>query len=103
QWPAGFIVVAAPEGRIMHANRGAAEMVGQSYPPPFLNAEWSAAVSAVKGWHSKGSVYSASEWPLARSLSTGESIADEQIEVIGPQGTRCVLSVSSSPVRDPAN
>ena len=102
QMPAAIIVVDGPTRRVMHANRRAAELFGQSYPAPFLNVEWSAAVAAFKGWHPDGKVYSANEWPLARSLTHGETIVGEQIEVLGPQGARSIVSVSSAAVRDNA-
>jgi two-component system CheB/CheR fusion protein len=100
QMPAAIILVEAPTGRVMNANRRAAELFGQPYPPPFLNVEWQAAVSAFRGWHPNGTHYSTNEWPLARSLSTGDTIVGEQIEVVGPQGAKSVLSVSSAAVRD---
>ena len=45
-------------------------------------------------------MYLAEEWPLARSLSTGEVISNEEIEVIGADRVIRVSSVSAGPVRN---
>jgi two-component system, chemotaxis family, CheB/CheR fusion protein len=100
QLPAAIIVADAPNGRIMHANRRVAELFGQTYPPAFLNAEWRAAVIAFRGRHPGGRLYAADEWPLTRSLMTGEVVVDEQMEVVGEGDVRRALSVSSAPVLD---
>ena len=100
QLPAAIIVADAAGGRIMHANRRAAELFGQPYPVPFLNTEWSAAVSTLRGWHGNADLYSPNEWPLARSLVSGEIVVDEEIEIVHRQGAHTTLSVSSAPVRD---
>jgi len=101
QSPAAIVIVEAPAGRVMHANRRASELFGQPYPPPFLHADWNAAGSALQGWHVDGRTYAASEWPLVRSLTKGETILGEQIAVTGASGEQRVLSVSSAPVYDP--
>ena len=100
QMPAAIIIADAPSGRIMHANRRAAALFGQPYPPPFLNVEWSAAGLAVRGWHPDGRNYQPHEWPLARTLATGEVIVDEHIEVVTGEDGRSTHSVSSAPVRN---
>ena len=103
QLPAAIIVADAPDGKIMHANRRAAELFGQPYPPPFLNMQWRSAALAFRGRHPNGEVYGADEWPLARSLAAGEVVVDEQIEVLGGGSVSRALSVSSAPVRDESN
>jgi PAS domain S-box-containing protein len=99
QMPAAVILVDAPSGRIAHANKRAAELFGQAYPPPFLNVEWGAAVLALRGWHPGGAIYQAPEWPLARTLTSGAVVVDEHLEVLAIDGARRTLSVSSAPVR----
>ena len=99
QMPAAIIIADAPDGTIRYANRRAAALFGQPYPPPFLNLEWKAAVRVLKGWHPDGRSYQGQEWPLARSLATGEIVVGEQIE-IPAEGGRATLSVSSAALRD---
>jgi two-component system CheB/CheR fusion protein len=103
QMPAAIIIVDAPHGRIMHANRRASTLFGQPYPPPFLNVKWSAAVLAFRGWHPDGRRCLPNEWPLARALETGAVIVDEQIEVSPGESERRTLSVSAAPVLDEDN
>jgi two-component system CheB/CheR fusion protein len=100
QLPAAIIVAETPGGTIVHANRHAAELFGQSYPPPFLHLEWQAAALSFRGRHADGRAYAANEWPLARSLTGGEVVVDEQIEIVGSGNVVRALSVSSAPVRD---
>ena len=52
------------------------------------------------GTRSGGKPYLAEEWPLARTLATGEVVSDEEIEVIGSDKIIRVFSVSSAPVRN---
>src|SRR5262249_7333186 len=42
----------------------------------------------------------AEEWPLARSITTGEIIAVEEIDVLRDDGTRGTIAVSAAPIRD---
>src|SRR5207245_9939168 len=42
----------------------------------------------------------AGEWPLARSLTRGEVVTDEEIEYVRGDGTPVFLSVSSAPILD---
>jgi two-component system CheB/CheR fusion protein len=100
--PAALIIVEAEGPRVLHANRRAAALFGQPLPPPFLNANWDAAVSSIKGWHPDGRELRIEDWPLARSLISGAAVLDEQVEIITPAGTRRVLSISSAPVTDDA-
>jgi two-component system, chemotaxis family, CheB/CheR fusion protein len=48
QMPAAILIADAASGRIMHANRRAAALFSQPYPPPFPSAEWGASVLALK-------------------------------------------------------
>jgi two-component system CheB/CheR fusion protein len=100
--PAAVIIVDAQTARVLHANRQAAALFGQPFPPPFLNASWHAAVGALKGWHPDGREIRAEEWPLARSLASGMSVVGEQVEINAATGNHRVLSVSSAPVTDEA-
>src|SRR3569833_296204 len=100
--PAALIIVEANHARVLHANRAAAALFGLLYRPPFLNANWDAAVAAMQGWHSEGRKLLPNEWPLARSLSEGAVVDNELIEVNGMDHTRRIFSVSSAPVANEA-
>jgi hypothetical protein len=52
------------------------------------------------GFHPNGRLYEPEEWPLARAVTHGECVSDEEIDVIGADRKCAMLSVSASPVRD---
>jgi signal transduction histidine kinase len=56
-----------------------------------------------KGVHPDKRPFKPEEWPLARSLTKGEVVTDEEIEYLRGDGTSVFLSVSSAPIRDREN
>ena len=52
------------------------------------------------GFHGDGSRYQPHEWPLARSLTTGEIVTEEQIDIERFDGSRATITISASPIRD---
>lgn len=98
QMPAAVVVVAAPSGNLLFGNRHLALLFGFSYPLPFVGSDWSAAAMPFKGFHANGRPYDPGEWPLARTMADGESVADEEIDFQRADGTTGTLAVSSAPV-----
>ena len=47
-----------------------------------------------------GSPYAPDDWPIARSLKTGEVVHDEPIAIDRFDGSRSIISVSSVPIRN---
>jgi PAS domain S-box-containing protein len=96
QLPTAAIVVEAPSGRVLHANMRAHDMVerqlGRSMPCE-LTDDWQI-------FHPDGQPYRSDEWPLMRSITTGEEIVDEEYFNVLPDGSRMVIRCSSSPMRD---
>jgi PAS domain S-box-containing protein len=94
--PAGICLVDAPSGRTLLKNDEADRIFGRSpgpeWPPKGDEDEW-------RGFHSDGRPYRAEEWPLARSIATGEVVTGEEIEILRPDGSAGTLRVSSAPVR----
>src|SRR6267143_1841745 len=100
QMPAAIGMVDAPSGTVSYGNRRAAKLFGLPFPLPVLGAPWSSASIAFKGLHPNGEVYEPHEWPLARTLASGATVSDEELDFLRADGTRGSLSVSSAPVRD---
>jgi PAS domain S-box-containing protein len=98
QLPAGVILAEAPQGRMVMGNRQVETILGM----PFIQAEHVGGYSAYPGFHLDGRPYLPEEWPLARSLRTGEVVQGEEIEMRRPEGQRVILLCSSSPIRDRA-
>jgi len=102
QMPTAVIVVAAPSGELLFGNRQSASLFGHRYPLAFAGTQWSTAAMPFKALHANGRLYDPGEWPLARTLASGEAIAEEEIHLQRADGTAGTLAVSSAPVRNPA-
>jgi PAS domain S-box-containing protein len=96
QMPAAVLVVEAPSGAIIHANARARDMterqLGRSVPAE-LTADW-------KIFHPDGRPYAMDEWPLVRSITSGENVVDEEYFNVLPDGSRMIIRSSSSPIYD---
>jgi signal transduction histidine kinase len=53
-----------------------------------------------QGFHHDGRPYAAEEWPLARSILSGEIVYAEEIEYLRGDKSRGTIQVSSAPIRD---
>ncbi len=84
QSPEGVVVVEAPSGRILTANRRAETYLD-------LRIRVGATLDEYAGWLSR---------PVARAIRQGETAIDEELLVPHADGPATVLAVSSAPVRD---
>lgn len=96
QIPAGVIIAEAPSGRIMLGN----EQMEAIWRHGVLRSERVDEYGAWKGFHPDGRPYESHEWPLARSVLSGEVVRDEEIEIDRGEGAHGTILVSSAPVRD---
>ena len=96
QMPSGVIIAEAGTGRLILGN----EQVERIWAHSFLAAAEIGEYSAYKGFHPDGRPLEPEEWPLARSLTTGEVVRDEEITILRGDGTRGTIEVDSSPVHD---
>ncbi len=53
-----------------------------------------------KGFHADGRPYAPTDWPLARAILGGETVVNEDTQVLRGDGTRGVLRLSAAPVKD---
>ena len=97
QMPAGMFIAEAPSGKLILENRQAEQILGHGFIP----ADNIEGYAAYKGFHSDGTPYKPEEWPLARTITNGETISDEEIQIVGGDQTTRTIRVSSAPVRDP--
>ena len=96
QMPAGVIIAEAATGKVILANEQIAHIWRRPLPPSGnieQYAEW-------QRFHPDGRPYAPEEWPLVRSLLTGERVTDEEIAIVHGDGTCGTLSVNSAPIRD---
>ena len=57
---------------------------------------------AAVAYRTDGERYGASDWPVLRSLRSGEAVADEEIALRRADGTSAIIMQTSAPVRDRA-
>ncbi|AUX45848.1 sensor histidine kinase [Sorangium cellulosum] len=99
QLPAGVIIGERQTGRVLLSNHQATEIFRQ----PLDGATSIEDYAICRGFHpGSGAPYAPSEWPLARTVTTGEVVSDEEIELLRGDGTRGWILVSSAPLRDPS-
>jgi PAS domain S-box-containing protein len=98
QLPAGVILAEASSGRLLLGNRQVATILGR----PFIPSEQIEGYSDYQGFHLEGRPYAPHEWPMARSLLTGEVVQGEEIVFHRANGQRVVVMTSSAPIRDRA-
>jgi PAS domain S-box-containing protein len=91
------IAVVDASGRVIHSNRRAQELTHRqlgSAMPHDLDG-------AIDIFHPDGRRYERHEWPVVRSITSGEEIADEEFFYALSDGERLSIRCSSSPLRDP--
>src|SRR3954466_3193800 len=93
--PAAVVVVEAGSRRIVYANPRARQMTAQldRSIPPGLTQDWQI-------FHHDGRLYDVDEWPLVRSLTTGEEVVDEEYFNLHADGSRLFVRASSAPISD---
>lgn len=95
--PVGIIIAEAPSGKFLLANKQIAKI--WRYQQTASADEF----KKYKGFHLDGKPYKPREWPLSRTIRTGEIIKDEEIQILRGDGTKGWLSVSSVPVYNDGN
>jgi signal transduction histidine kinase len=95
EMPAGVLIAEAPSGRLVHGNAQVAHILGRPFDAP----EEIHTFARARSFHPDGSPYRSGEWPLARSVRSGEVIAGEEVIFVRDDGTRLTLRVNSAPLR----
>jgi two-component system CheB/CheR fusion protein len=93
QMPCGVMIAEAPSGTLLLANKHVEEILRQPFPQ-------AANIEEHRALHLNKQPFKPEDWPLARSLTTGEVVTDEEIEYVRGDGTPVFLSVSSAPILD---
>lgn len=97
QVPVGLIIAEAPSGRMIVANEQLENKMGRFYQPAGSFKEY----GQYLGLHPDGRRYKIEDWPLTRSIQTGETVTGEEIEMVAHDGTHGWIVVNSAPIRDP--
>jgi PAS domain S-box-containing protein len=99
QMPEGVMVADAATGKLLLSNQQANQILQFNYPPNLELEQYEATVP-FQAYRSDGTPYAAGEYPLARSLRTGEVIAHEEIELRYFDGSRIFIDTSAVPILD---
>jgi len=96
QMPCGIMITEATSRKLILTNKQAEDILCHPFPPaPDIEH-----YDQYRAFHPDGLPYAPEEWPMARSLATGEVVTDEEIEYLREDGTHVFLSVSCAPVRE---
>ena len=100
--PAAVIVVEAPSGKIVFTNREAQQwteqVLGQRVPSELGEYRGFQESNNFEMLHPDGRSYEVEEWPLTRSIRSGEEIRDEEMIYLLADGTRLWSRNNSSPI-----
>src|SRR6185312_12602596 len=94
--PAGVVIGEAPTGRLVLGNAEVERIWGQ----PFQAGIGFDQYGTYRGFHPDGRPYEDDEWPLSRSLTRGEVVTGEEVDVERLDGTRGTIVVNSAPIHD---
>jgi len=98
QMPTAVILAEAPSGRIIFRNRRALQIAEQS-PSRSRPAKLEDA-DDFEIFHSDGRPYEMEEWPLLRSIRTGEEVRGEEFVYPLADGPGLLVRCDSSPIYD---
>ena len=96
QMPAVVIIAEPPSGRLILGN----EQVEMIWRRPFRGVANSELYDQYPAFRADGRPYRPEERPLARTVSTGEVVADEEMDILRGDGTRGTIRGGSAPIRD---
>ncbi|HEV2770346.1 MAG TPA: SpoIIE family protein phosphatase [Solirubrobacteraceae bacterium] len=96
QLPVGVVVAEVPSGRLVLGN----DQVAQIFRHPFIAADTLEEYAGYQGFHRDGRPMAGEEWPLARTVATGEVIEAEEVVFRRGDASFGVLRISSVPVFD---
>lgn len=97
--PFGVVVAEAPSGRVLVTSERADDLVRRAERHPLTVQDY----DRVEAFRSDGSRLPEGEWPLVRSLTTGEVVIGEVIELVLDDGTHAVYEIASAPIRNDAD
>src|SRR5436309_8710374 len=83
QMPCGVMIAEAPSGRLMLTNKQAEDILCH----PFTPAPEIEHYDQYRAFRPGGRPYAPEEWPMVRSLATGEVVTDEEIDYLREDGT----------------
>lgn len=96
QMPVGVSIAAAPTGQLLFHNDEAVRLLRH----PLRESDTYQGYAQYGAIEADGEPYRPEEYPIARSLLTGEIVRGEEMHYRRGDGTRTVFSVSAAPILD---
>ncbi|MDI9637109.1 PAS domain S-box protein [Geitlerinema splendidum] len=97
QMPAGVLIADAASGNLILSNEQAHQLLRYTQAIDIKLDQYLPNIPLL-AYRLDGQPYAADEYPLARSLRTGETIRHEEIEIRYPDGSRIVIDTNASAV-----
>jgi PAS domain S-box-containing protein len=94
--PAGIVIAEAPSGRVVTINGQMEQIFRHAFP-------FSSGIEEYGEWgvfQSGGRRYEPEDFPLARSIRTGEVVSEEEVSFLRGDGTWGLVSINSAPIYD---
>ena len=98
QLPEGVIIADGRSGKLIFSNAQVDKIWGRDFVAAHNIDQYAAYI----GYHPDGNPYRPHEWPLARTIATGEIIESEEIKFQRGNGSFGWIAASSTPIRDEA-
>jgi PAS domain S-box-containing protein len=98
QMPAGAIVAEAPSGQLVLMNQQVQEILGISLTPLITIPSY--LHTSYQIFHPDGKPYNPATLPLERSISTGEVVVEEEMQILRADGIRIAVLANSGPIRN---
>ncbi|MDZ8056573.1 MAG: PAS domain S-box protein [Aulosira sp. ZfuVER01] len=99
QMPEGVIVADAASGKMILANEQTNQILRYAFELNIELEEYDQIVP-FHAYHPDGRIYTPDDYPLARSLSTGEIVNHEEMEIRYQDGSQILIEASSLPIFD---
>lgn len=96
QLPFAVVIGEAPSGRLILGN----QQVDAVWRHPLKKSENIKEYREWIGFHPDGRRYEGDEWPLARAISKGEVVVNEDVDVLRGDGTMGIMRLTAAPVRN---
>ncbi len=102
QMPSAVVIAEAPSGKLLLANRQVEEIwrqpfqmdSGQHRGTPEIWQHW-------LGFKPGGEPLEVERWPLARAIGSGETVMNEEIEILRGDGSWGAISANAAPILGP--
>jgi PAS domain S-box-containing protein len=99
QMPAGVMIADAASGKLVLANEQTKQILEYGYEQ-LLELEEYVPIIPFECSYLDGQLYAPNDYPLVRSLRTGEVVTNEEIEIHRDDGSRIFINVNSAPILD---